>query len=307
MIYTSDLLLASIKTRAMIPSSQNTFQDSDLLNLANEEMETFIVGTLMRVQEEYLVVTDTVPLISGQVRYRIPSRAIGGKLRDIVMATSTGNISIPRYSRENIPQNASVMSILGFYVEGNYLVLAAPPSDNLSSLLVSYFIRPGKIVDSTQYQVASVVDQINNVITVPAILPSFTVGTLLDVITAKSGSETIIKDAAITAIDAINKKITVNQTCALVSVGDYLCLAGQSAVPQCPEEMHPLLAERVICRVLESLNDVNGLNMASQKVKEMELNILALIDTRVVGKPRKIVNRSGLLSIAAKSNPRLTR
>ncbi len=296
MIYTSDLLLQSIKTRAMIPSSQNTFQDSDLLNLANEEMETFIVGTLLRTQEEYLVVTDVVSTVVGQTRYRIPTRAIGGKLRDVSMVTSTGTRPVPRYIRENIPTNPQAISAFGFYVEGNYIVLLSSPNDNSANLQLSYFLRAGQIVDSTQWQSATAVDPVGNVISVTTILPIFTVGALVDVVTSKSGSETILRDAVITAIDTVLKKITINQSCALVNVGDYLSLSGKTAVPQCPEEMHPLLAQRVICRVLEALNDVNGLAQSSAKLKEMELNITALIDSRVVGKPKKILNRRGLLT-----------
>lgn len=298
MIYTSDLLLESIKTRAMIPSSQNTFQDSDLLNLANEEMETFIVGTLMRVQEEYLVITDHLPTVAGQARYRIPYRAIGQKIRDVTMTCGTSTVPIPRVLRENFANNNTSFNQFGFYIEGNYIVLLSPTVDTSSTIDVSYFMRPGKIVDSDNWQAATAVDTATNTLTVAEILPSFVVGAQLDIINANSGNETILRDAVITAVDSMALTITIDQSCALVNVSDYICLAGESAVPQCPEEMHPLLAQRVICRVLEALNDREGLAAASAKLKEMELNILALIDARVVGKPLKIVNRHGLLRSA---------
>jgi hypothetical protein len=309
MIYNSDLLLASIKTRAMIPSSQNTFMDSDLLNLANEEMETFIVGTLSRVQEEYLVVTDAVPLVAGQTRYRIPVRAIGQKLRDIYIDTGSAKIMLPRLNREDIPTyNYSLSQTnVGFYLEGNYIVLIVAAASTTGNLMVSYLIRPGQIVDSTNWQKATAVNTSTNVITVATILPTFIVGTQLDIITAKSGSETILRDTVITAIDSVNKLITVDQPCTLVSVGDYVCLSGQSAVPQCPEEMHPLLAQRVVCRVLESLNDAQGLQQANATLQLMERNILALIDSRVTGKPIKLKNSNNLIRAAIRSNSRYSR
>jgi hypothetical protein len=305
MIYTSDLLLQSIKTRAMIPSSQNTFSDADLLNLANEEMETFIVGTIMRVQQEYLVVTDSLPLVKDQVRYRIPPRAIGQKVRDVTMTSNGSTIPVPRYLRENKSDQTSVDGQFGFYIENNYIVLLSAPSTSQGTLDVSYFLRTGQIVDSTMWQ--NVVSVAGNVIGVSSILPGFVVGAKIDVITAMSGSETILRDANILSVDLQNKTITLDQSCALVQVGDYVCFAGQSAVPQCPEEMHPLLAQRVICRVLEALNDQNGLAAASQKLQLMEQNILALIDNRIVGKPLKIVNNRGLLAASIRANPRFTR
>lgn len=298
MIYTSTELLASIKTRAMIPSSQNTFQDSDLLNLANEEMESFIVGTLMRVQEEYLVYTQQIPLVQGQTRYRIPERAIGMKIRDIVMVTNSSKYYLPRIAREAIPEFDSQNLGAGFYLENNNIVLLWEPNASEGYLEVSTFGRPGKIVESILYQEITSVDTSTNTLGMTTLLPAFIVGAKVDVQTHLSGSEYLLRSATITAIDLVNKTVTVDLDTSKVQVGDYLCEEFECAVPQCPEEMHPLLAQRVVCRVLEALNDKDGLANASQKLKEMEVNILALTDSRVEGKPQKVNNRRGLLTSA---------
>lgn len=309
MIYTSDLLLESIKSRAMIPDSQNTFPDSTLLNLANEEMESFIQGLLIRVQEEYGVYTIQVPLVANQQAYRIPERFSGLKLRDIVMVINDQRYYIARVSREKLPDYdpLSVDQTAGFWVQNNNVMLIWMPTDSIGYLEMSGHLRPGQIVPSTGYRPITSVDTETNTLGMDTLMTSLQVGAKIDVQTQKSGSEYVLLSATITAVDTIGKTVTVDKDVSDCEVGDYLCMEKTAAVPQCPEEMHPMLAQRVVCRVLEALNDQEGLAASSAKLKEMELNILALIDNRVEGKPLKIVNTRGLLSSGMRSNVRLGR
>jgi len=307
MIYNSDDLLASIKTRAMIPNSQNTFSDDDLINLANEEMEAFIVGSLLRVQEEYLVKTLTMNIIGNQDHYRIPERALGQRLRDIVFTDGTViKARLPQVGREEIPDYSinPAQRPYCFYLEGNYIVLLPGPNSSNSSLDVSYYARPGKIVTSDQYASIAGFDVLAKTIDLNgSVVPAnIAVNGKIDIQTARSGNEYVLQDLTVTAISGMT--LTVAEDIAdvngnpLITIGDYACSAKQAAIPQCPEEMHPLLAQRVACRVLEALNDSEGLQNASGKLAEMEKNILALIDTRVTGKPRKVNNKTGILSAA---------
>lgn len=306
MIYDSDKLLDSIKTRSMIPVSQTTFSDDDLLNLANEEMESFIVGSLLRVQEEYLVYLENIPLVANQDHYRIPDRALGQRLRDIVFIDGgTIKARIPQVGREEIPDYSinPAQRPYCFYLEGNYIVLLPGPNSTSASIDVSYYGRPGKIVTSDRYGVITDFDNTAKTITLSNAVPAnITVGSLIDIQTARSGNEYVLKNLTVTVI--AGNIITVAEEIAdengndLITIGDYACTAKEAAIPQCPEEMHPLLAQRVSCRVLEALNDSEGLQNASAKLLDMEKNILALVDTRVTGKPRKIVNRTGILAAA---------
>jgi hypothetical protein len=80
-----------------------------------------------------------------------------------------------------------------------------------------------------------------------------------------------------------------------LSIGDYVAEAGQCIIPSIPTELHSMLAQRVACRCLEALGDMQGLQMANQKLSEMELKTGSLIDNRVEGAPLKVVNRHGFL------------
>jgi hypothetical protein len=75
-----------------------------------------------------------------------------------------------------------------------------------------------------------------------------------------------------------------------LSVGDWVCLAGETVNPQLPVELHPILAQRVAVKLLEGMGDSNNLQLAQGKLKEAEAAVLGLISNRVEGEPQKIVN-----------------
>jgi len=80
-----------------------------------------------------------------------------------------------------------------------------------------------------------------------------------------------------------------------LQIGDYVAASNESIIPNVPTELHSMLAQRVACRCLEALGDMQGLQMANQKLAEMELKTGSLIDNRAEGSPLKVVNRHGFL------------
>lgn len=78
--------------------------------------------------------------------------------------------------------------------------------------------------------------------------------------------------------------------------GDYICSQFECIIPQIPSDLHNILAERTVARILEALGDTVGLQAANAKVGQLEARQNTLIDNRVDGSPRKIVNRGSLLN-----------
>jgi hypothetical protein len=71
---------------------------------------------------------------------------------------------------------------------------------------------------------------------------------------------------------------------------DIVSLAGETIIPQIPDELHPILAQRVACRCLEALGDREGLGAANAKLAEMISLAMPLINDRTEGNPQKVVN-----------------
>jgi hypothetical protein len=143
-------LIRSIKRRAFIPSSQETFSDEDFLEMATEEINLGLVPLIQRMNEEHLVYYIDVEIEKGKRRYPIPARAHGNKLRDVALLDENKNIfEMHRYSISEISDftNSTVyINSRGFYLENNYVVLANF-EENLGQQLRFYFyLRPNILV-----------------------------------------------------------------------------------------------------------------------------------------------------------------
>ena len=55
--FTTTALLNSINNRALVPTAQTTFQTSDILALASEEIRSYLVPLIMKVRSEYFTFT----------------------------------------------------------------------------------------------------------------------------------------------------------------------------------------------------------------------------------------------------------
>ncbi len=298
----SDALIKSIKRRAMIPETQNTFLEEDFLEFANEEMDIGIVPQILQYHEEFFVYTVPVILVANTSRYQIPSRAVGDKLREISYQDSGGNIfEMTRITIEDLPfyqQNLSENRFKAFYIEGAEVVLVPQVSANVSgSLLMSYYLRPNEIVAKERIAFVTGVDLISGNITVDKIPDNITVATPVDIVQTLSPRRTLTLDAAITSINSTTKTMSFDPDMLPPNmvVGDQIALSGECNIPQIPSDLDSMLAQRVAARCLEALGDSQGLTAANVKLQEMEVKTGSIIDNRVEGAPLKIVNRNSTL------------
>lgn len=141
----------------------------------------------------------------------------------------------------------------------------------------------------------------------------YSVGSKIDFLQTKPGHKTYVFDIRVKAITnpsvgvyllKVNRSdllvplstgYNFPQLIAGIQVGDYVCLAGESIIPQLPPDLHNMLAEKTAARILASLGDQAGLAMANDKIKEMEYRQGTLLNDRVDGAPQKITSRHSLL------------
>jgi hypothetical protein len=53
--YTADEIISALKVKAMVPVSQETIQDDDILGFINDELIGYILPLMLRVREEYYI------------------------------------------------------------------------------------------------------------------------------------------------------------------------------------------------------------------------------------------------------------
>ena len=148
-ILTSCTLVNTSLRRAMIPSDQSTFTNCDILDIMNEELGIHILPMVLRAHEEYYVVDEDQALSACTIRYKIPYRAVGNKLRDVQFVDNAGTqYEMTRVSLESRPEyqgNYTNNQFLTFYLENDDIVLMQNQISN-GNIRSSYYLRPNELV-----------------------------------------------------------------------------------------------------------------------------------------------------------------
>lgn len=300
---TTDSLIASVKNRGQIPSSQQTFTTDDFLSFINEELDITVVPHILKFQEEYFVYTELIPIQANTSRYPIPTRAVGNKLRELAYQDNSGNIfEMTQVRIDDLPayQNSAMRSQFSmFYPEGSDIVLIPDAGPNPTGFLrFSYYLRPNLMVSESRVAIVSSINLMSGEITVDKIPSNITVVDPLDIIQTNSPHKSLAINKIPLAINTVTKVIqfTPSDIPPELRKGDHIALAEETIVPQIPSDLHSMLAQQVAARCLEALGDTQGLAAANSKLVDMEMKTGTLIDNRVAGAPLKIRNNSnGLL------------
>ena len=102
--YDVDYLLAQVRRRASLPTSQNLFTDAKLILMLDDELKTRIVPFLMSFQDNWFVEHQTYSGDGSTITFAIPSNAVGQKLKDvsIYQGTTPKYSNVPRVEFENL-------------------------------------------------------------------------------------------------------------------------------------------------------------------------------------------------------------
>lgn len=290
MAYTTSDLVDAVKSIASIPSSQNLFSVTDFLRFANRAIKKKLVPLVMSTREEYFVAVSDFAITAGKSRYAIPSRAIGGKLRDIQRIDGTSEASVARIEPENISSSDSGAE--GFYLEGNYVVLTPTPTTTEYQLRLKHFRRPNELVATTACGLIESIDTVLNQVVVSSAPSTFATTVAVDFVRGEPGYECLDVDQAITGLSGTT--ITFASLPSDLAVGDYVCIAGETCVPQIPEDLIPLLEDEVA----EMCMKAQGKNTKAfrEELEADKQEALKLITPRVDGEPRKVIGNRTLLS-----------
>jgi len=290
---TTDDLLNKIKRRAFIPSSQSTFTDEELLEVATEELHGVIVPDIIKTREDYFVFKDTSSALDGSSNqtFNIPERAVGLQLREVSVTSGGSERNIPRLDIEDrVYQNVGG-NVYGFDITSNQINLFGGCTGTLN---LYYYLRPGALVKSTQAR--QVVSTTSNSITVASFLSGWTTSTTFDVVKATGGFDYRAIGLTVDTLDSGTATITFNEDLPTeawksIQAGDWLVESEYSPVPQIPQEWQEYLAEAVVGYIMESIGDSEGFQRAQARKDELRKNALSIISSRVDGESKKIVPR----------------
>jgi len=299
MIYTSDDLIAAIKRNAVVPASQRKFSDDDFLAFLNEELQLMLTGELMKLNEDFFTISDTVPLVANQSSYGFPKNAAGWRFRDVVWNDGNGVLqSLTRIPYEYIDryQYNNSDHPLFFYVKDDAIVTVPDMgSPVVGSLILSYERLQNKLVK---------INECGRITSVAVVAGGYQLGVTglptgysngVDIISGVNPHGIICENVIPVAAPLL---LTVVGTFSRPPVvGDWAVQTGNTSIAHIPAEYNMLLAQLASIRYAVASGDANAVNLISQsagamlgKLKERSMN-------RTKGAPMKIRSKDRVLNL----------
>jgi len=284
------------RVRGGIPVTDARFGTTRMLALLTAEMQGAIAPLIHAAKSEHGILAYTVPTVANQSRYNLPPSAFASTLRDVYWidaddaAHPVQQISAadPRvYTLRSAPP-----AVPAYFVLQGSVVALYPAPNAAGTLALPHYARPSTLVPlaSTLEIVAVDVGSSSVTLTVnyDGDQPFTYLRERLAVVSATPGFESRIvnglnfnpgPDGIGTFLFEFLNEDVVGGT---PQVGDYLCLPGESPVPQIPVELFPLLHARVAYVAVPSTGDTSqAANALATQVAELTQRAVDFLRPRV--------------------------
>jgi hypothetical protein len=282
MDFTSTGLIAQIKRRALIPTSQNLFSDSDLIAMLNEELQNRVIPYILAVREDYFLTYNEYTQNGSTTEIDIPKNAIGNKINQVNIYTASSDdsffASVPRLTVSQINDYYG-----GYYIQGSKIKIF-PQAITSGQLRIYYYRRPSEIVATSRTAIISTVNTNTSIVCSTNLPANITTGSSIDIVSNEQPWDTITERTAGTVLNATLDLIDTTD----IETGFYVASRGESPFAQIPQDTIPLLIQAVVVRMMEYMGDTNGLQAALLTYAQMESDNRNLITPRVDAQPKKI-------------------
>jgi hypothetical protein len=306
--FTTTELLVQIREMARLPDDEPDATDTILLRKATEILQSVYAPAVRKVREDYYVATSRIALASGRASYPIPRRAVTASVRRVRLLDSAGR----ELRMTQVPYESLLTSQTGlrpdFYslADDRVMVSPTPIAGSTSYRLELVFeYRPSMLVPVDEDELSVVVaSNYNNPTadthTVYALADVFQDADLIDIVRKDAPFSSPVIDATINArgvtvsgyaLDLTSYSGLQDQNLGLV-VGDWVCPAGETPVPQIPAELHPILAKHTAAAWLAPIDTQTSAELKDAADLELK-DALAAMSPRKLGKQMKMRPTAG--------------
>jgi hypothetical protein len=304
--YTGEEILESLRNLAMAPSTGAlASRDKDLLVHVDEATRGYLIPRLLNLREDYFVRRQRSSVAAGQVTVRLSPRALFQKLRDLWWVSDGDRSKLDPIPEEEIDEHSSTGTGAGapsgYIIEGNDIRLFPDSAATFDGELEQvFFFRPGDLVLSTAARQVLSVDLVLKTATLASAPPAgWGASNTFDVHSKHSGAEPKVWDEAaaiagsvLTFTDPIDGTAFGTKA---VEIGDWVCLAGEAALPGVPIEIHGLMARAGALQAAESIGDAQQVQVHGAILEKYLGEITKAMEVRVEGRPVRI-GRGGFLT-----------
>jgi hypothetical protein len=292
--YTTVALIANVKRRAMVPTSQSTFDDNTFCGMLTDELQSLLVPMLMELNSQFYVYAKDWDINGTQKIFSIPSRSINQKILGVqVYDPSNENFYRPvQIANGQWGFNQATQNVQTFSILHEQVVFNVAPVQTDKKIRMFYYRRPNNLILPTAAGQITAIDLNTNIVTVN-LNPGFSTDSVLDFIQG-SGAFRALQDD-VTPTNVSGQDLTFATLPDGLSIGDWVCPAGEAPVAQIPYESQHVLCQAVAIKLLESLGDPNMIEFSQKKMDELQTHMQSVMKLRVDDQPIKIVNRGGIV------------
>lgn len=295
--YTTDGMVSDLRNDYLTPTAQNLFQDSDIIRHLDRAMRSKIIPLVNSVREEYWV-NRFNQSVTGAASYTIPQRSSGAMLRDVVFVDTQGNIIeltrlSPAQIKSTFPYGYQLpLYTFGYYIQDDQIFLYPSQATNATgyTLRMTFLRRPNNLTAVSNC--GKILTIASNVLTLDNLDTTWTTSTTFDIIQNFPQFNSISDGATITNINSLTNQITLATVPTGLAVGMYVCPTLTSCIPQIPYETYDLLVAAASARIARSMGDSQGLQLAEKNWEEISADFKKLVDPRIQGGSKKIINRN---------------
>lgn len=295
-VWTADELVTDIRAQGSLSEDDPAYSSANCIAAANRELKRLFVPAIRKVRAEYYVTHVDYTLVADQAEYRIPHRAATNSVRQVYWLDSADRVNElnPVALGDAIDYSSRSGRPAKYTVKDDRLVLLPAPNAALGTLRVLYERRPSSLVllASAQAVTAVIVDSGNWFVTTDGSEAAFDDLTV-DIVRSKPPFSLAVRDATVD-LGLGTLGFTPKSWDILPAVGDFVCLAGESCVPQIPVELHPLLALASAVKLLRPVDREAAMELQTELDLDMP-KVLASLAPRQQGKQQKLRSKSSYL------------
>jgi hypothetical protein len=294
-------LIASLRQRSFTAAAPRDFDDPSVLRLLNEKVTSYLLKLIAKRRTNFLVETVDISVQSGTAAYQVPSVAISGALRSVILIV--GNIpyaliemDLPHAVATNMVPLSTQFPV-GYYFIGPNIQLW--PTQSIGGILrIHYHRRPSVVVkESACIQItgfpggaATGFYRVGFTGTAPA---GYAVNAAVDVVSNIPNFYRWQTNVAINAITSTTLDLPVlpatSAQPASLQVGDWVCLYDTAPViTDSPAEVIEALLQSAAAAMLASKGAGDSYQRMKAELEQAEHDCGPLIQMRNTGAMRKL-------------------
>lgn len=312
---TADELLDDLKTLAQVGDTDGRFGstaaavDLALFRILDRVIRTKLGVAVYKAADGRWVKPYDVTLVVDQADYGLPARCFAGGIEQVSLVNSAGaEVFLDYVEWEDLDDYDNI----GFWPTPKYTTLddavrlLPAPKDTQYTMRVRCVRRPSKLVAVAEAQLTTSITSTTMVGTIPSTFDASP--TTVDVVRSDHHGTPLEDSIAVTySGTTITRSSGTNETTAsqplVVVAGDYVCMEGETCIPQVPEVAMQYVLEEAACICARVMGDAQAYTIHKDAVKDLKKDLMSAIAKRV-GKSAKAINRDSPLRFAGSGRRR---